>query len=133
MSMTDSIADMLTRIRNAQKAKLINTSCPHSVLKEGILSVMIEEGYICGFHVNELKQNIKNIEIALKYSNSGESAIKILQKVSKPGKRIYSNIKDLPEYFNGMGVFILSTSSGVISDRHARKIGVGGEVICKIF
>ncbi len=130
MSMSDNIADMLTRIRNGQKSKLLNVVLPVSILKCAVLDVLKREGYIEDYSkdINE-----GTIDISLKYSNVGKSAISEIHRVSKPGKRIYTSISDLSGYFNNMGIHILSTSHGVISDREAKKLNVGGEVICKVF
>ena len=130
MSMSDNIADMLTRIRNGQKSKLLNVALPMSNLKCAVLDVLKSEGFIVGYTKDIEK---RAINISLKYSRVGEPAISEVHKVSKPGKRIYSAIEDLPGYFNNMGIHILSTSHGVMSDRQAKKTNVGGEVICKVF
>ena len=130
MSMSDNIADMLTRIRNGQKSKLLNVSLPLSILKCAVLDVLKNEGYIDGY---EKDIEGKMIDVSLKYSRTGQPAITEIHKVSKPGKRIYSSIKDLPGYFNNMGIHILSTSRGVMSDRQAKKENIGGEIICKVF
>ena len=130
MSMSDNIADMLTRIRNGQKSKLLNVALPLSNLKCAVLDVLKSEGFIVGYTKDIEK---RSINISLKYSRVGEPAISEVHKVSKPGKRIYSSIEDLPGYFNNMGIHILSTSHGVMSDRQAKKVNVGGEVICKVF
>ena len=130
MSMSDNIADMLTRIRNGQKSKLLNVALPMSNLKCAVLDVLKSEGFILGYTKDIEK---RAINISLKYSRIGEPAISEVHKVSKPGKRIYSSIEDLPGYFNNMGIHILSTSHGVMSDRQAKKQNVGGEVICKVF
>ena len=130
MSMSDNIADMLTRIRNGQKSKLLNVALPMSNLKCAVLDVLKSEGFIVGYTKDIEK---RSINISLKYSRVGEPAISEVHKVSKPGKRIYSSIEDLPGYFNNMGIHILSTSHGVMSDRQAKKENVGGEVICKVF
>ena len=130
MSMTDNIADMLTRIRNGQKSKLLNVVLPVSNLKCAVLEVLKGEGYIAGYTVNS---EVKEINVELKYSRAGRPAICEIHKVSKPGKRIYSPISSLKGYFNNMGIHILSTSNGVMSDREAKKQNVGGEVICKVF
>jgi small subunit ribosomal protein S8 len=131
MSMSDNIADMLTRIRNAQKSKLLQVSAlPASKLKSAILDVLQKEGYITGYKLDSAS---KLIDIDLKYSRVGEPAICEIHRVSKPGRRIYSSTAELPGYFNNMGIHILSTSCGVMSDREARKLKVGGEVICKVF
>lgn len=133
MSMTDTIADMLTRIRNGQMTKLMFVSVPYSRAKCSILDVLKEEGFILGYKVSDVRAGIKNIEVALKYSRGGMAAIKKITRVSKPGKRAYTSIGDLRGYYNGMGLYILSTSKGILSDRNARRENVGGEVICKVF
>ncbi|XVN41297.1 MAG: 30S ribosomal protein S8 [Rickettsia endosymbiont of Argas persicus] len=132
MSMTDNVADMLTRIRNAYKSKLISVSFPSSKFKSSILEVLQKEGYIKDY-TNIQKNNINHTEVTLKYSTSGEASIREIHKVSKPGKRVYSAIKDLKGYYNNMGVYVLSTPYGVMSDREAHIRNVGGEVICKVF
>lgn len=131
MSMSDNIADMLTRIRNAQKSKLLQvSSLPASKLKSAVLSVLEKEGYISGYKHDSAT---RLIEIDLKYSRVGEPAISQIHRVSKPGRRIYSSIAGLSGYYNNMGIHILSTSHGIMSDREAKKLKVGGEVICKVF
>lgn len=130
MSMTDNIADMLTRIRNGQKSKLLSVGMPASKLKCAVLDVLKGEGYIAGYTLNV---EDKEISVELKYSRIGNPAICEIHKVSKPGKRMYSPISKLKGYFNNMGIHILSTSKGVMSDRDAKKHNVGGEVICKVF
>ncbi|BBJ32003.1 MULTISPECIES: 30S ribosomal protein S8 [spotted fever group] len=132
MSMTDNVADMLTRIRNAYKSKLINVSFPSSKIKTSILDVLQKEGYIKDY-ITTQKNNISYTEVALKYSVNGDASICEIHRVSKPGKRVYSAIKDLKGYYNNMGIYILSTPYGVISDREAHIKNVGGEVICKVF
>ena len=132
MSMTDNVADMLTRIRNAYKSKLINASFPSSKIKTSILEVLQREGYIKNY-TNIQKDNISYTEVTLKYSASGGASICEIHRVSKPGKRVYSAIKDLKGYYNNMGIYILSTPYGVMSDREAHIKNVGGEVICKVF
>jgi len=128
--MSDNIADMLTRIRNGQKSRLLNVGLPMSKLKCAVLDVLKNEGFIAGYTTNTEE---KTIDIALKYSRVGQPAICEIHRVSKPGKRMYSSIGELPGYFNNMGIHILSTSHGVMSDREAKKLNVGGEVICKVF
>lgn len=130
--MTDPLADMLTRIRNGQKSKLISVNCPHSVVKENVLRVLKSEGYISGYKVAS-NGSFKELEIDLKFMNTGKGVISEIKRVSKPGKRVTSSIKDLPLNYNGLGIYILSTSKGIVSDREARNLGVGGEVICKVF
>ena len=133
MSMTDTIADMLTRIRNGQMTRLIFVSVPYSIGKCSILDVLKEEGFILGYKVADVRKGIKEIEVALKYSRGGMPAIKKLTRVSKPGKRAYTAIGDLRGCYNAMGVYILSTPKGILSDRSARRENVGGEIICKVF
>ncbi len=133
MSMTDTIADMLTRIRNGQRTKLMYISVPHPRTKCAILDVLKAEGYIANYKVSDVKSGIKEIEVILKYSANGGSVIQEITRVSKPGKRSYTAISDLQGYYNGMGIYVLSTSKGVLSDREARTQGVGGEIICKVF
>ena len=133
MSMTDPLADMLTRIRNGQKTKLLFVPMPYSRPKCDVLNVLQEEGYISGYSVRDVRAGIKEIEVKLKYSADGQPTIREISRVSKPGKRAYTAIRDLQGYYNGMGIYIISTSQGIISDRAARQKGVGGEVICKVF
>lgn len=128
MSMSDNIADMLTRIRNAQSSRLLRISMPNSKAKCAILKVLKEEGYIFNYTVAQ-----DDLTVELKYLEDGSAVISEIHRVSKPGKRIYSAIKDLKGYYNNMGVYVLSTSKGILSDRDARKLNVGGEVICKVF
>ncbi|MFK7973349.1 MAG: 30S ribosomal protein S8 [Rickettsiaceae bacterium] len=130
MSMSDNIADMLTRIRNGQKSRLLNVAVPMSKLKCTVLDVLKKEGYIVGYSKDEPD---RTINVSLKYSRAGQPVISEIHKVSKPGKRVYSAINQLPGYFNNMGIHIISTSQGVMSDREAKKLNVGGEVICKVF
>lgn len=132
MSMMDPIADMLTRIRNAQMSRLINVTFAYSEMKRAILDVLVDEGYVCSYR----KVNISNkdcLEIVLKYSKHGVPVINEIHKVSKPSKRIYFSIKKLRHYYNNMGIYILSTSKGIMSDRSARHLNVGGEIVCKVF
>ena len=130
MTMSDNIADMLTRIINGQKSRLISVAAPIAKLKCLVLDVLLAEGYINGYTKDAGKQFVN---ISLKYARSGKPAITEIHRVSKPGKRVYSAISDLTGYYNNMGIHILSTSRGVVSDREAKKFNVGGEVICKVF
>jgi len=130
MSMSDTIADMIARIKNGQKSKLLFVKAPFSKMKVSILNVLLEEGYVKAYSVNDTNRDI-NIE--LKYSNNGSPAILEISRVSTPGRRVYSSISSLSEYYNGMGTYIISTPKGIISDKQARKLNVGGEVICKVF
>lgn len=125
--MTDPIADMLTRIRNGQTAHLAYVSVPLSKFKLSVLKILQKEGYIKNFIVEE-----GVIRVDLKY-NAGKPAIKIIDRISKPGRKVYSEIAALRKFMNGLGVIILSTSKGVMSDYEAKSLGVGGEVLCKVF
>ena len=129
MSMTDPVADMLTRIRNGQKVALETVSMPSSKLKESIAKVLEAEGFVGGFNVTELPGNKRELTVELKYFD-GRPVIETLEKVSKPGLRIYKGNSDLPQVMGGLGVAIISTSDGVMSDRSARSKGFGGEVLC---
>src|SRR5256885_11479843 len=128
MSMTDPIADMLTRIRNAQMVGKAAVGRPSSKLKISIAQVLKDEGYIDGFAVHE-KEGKPELEIGLKY-HAGQPVIEKIERVSTPGLRIYKGRDELPRIMNGLGVAIVSTSNGVMTDRKARATGVGGEVIC---
>jgi len=128
MSMTDPIADMLTRIRNAQLVERAVVTMPSSKVKVAIAKVLKDEGYIEGFKVSS--EGIKpQLEIALKYY-AGRPVIEKIERVSKPGLRIYKQKDDIPRVMNGLGIAIVSTSHGVMTDRKARATGVGGEVLC---
>ncbi len=132
MSMTDPIADMLTRIRNAIMARHESVTIPSSKIKKEISRILKEEGYIEDFSIEE--DGPKSfINIKLKYDKNGVPAIRGLEKVSKPGRRIYSDVDNLPKVNGGLGIAIISTSRGVMVDRQSRKENVGGEVICYIW
>ena len=132
MQITDSIADMLTRIRNANSAKHDTVLIPASNIKKSIAQILVDEGYIKSFKVIEDgKQGM--IEIALKYGPNKSQVITGLRRVSKPGLRIYSNCEDMPKVQNGLGIVILSTSKGIMTDKDARKANVGGEVLAYIW
>jgi small subunit ribosomal protein S8 len=128
MSMTDPIADMLTRIRNAQSSEKQSVAMPASKLKSAIAQVLKDEGYIEDFAVREAEGR-PQLEISLKYY-AGKPVIERIERVSRPGLRIYRPKDDLPKVMNGLGVAIVSTSRGVMTDRRARGMGVGGEVLC---
>jgi small subunit ribosomal protein S8 len=128
MSMSDPIADMLTRIRNAQNAEKTSVVMPASNLKVSIAEVLKAEGYIENFAIRD-DDGKKSLDIALKYY-AGRPVIERIERVSRPGLRIYKPAKDIPEVMNGLGVAIVSTSRGVMTDRKARQTGVGGEVLC---
>ena len=128
MSMSDPIADMLTRIRNGQKARKISVSMPFSAVKVAVANVLQDEGYILGYEENGEGAK-KELSVELKYYE-GTPVIEKVQRVSKPGLRIYRGKEDLPKVLGGLGIAIVSTSAGVMSDRQARQQGIGGEVIC---
>jgi len=130
MSMTDPIADMLTRIRNGQKARKVSVSMPASKSKEAIASVLKDEGYIVDYKVDGDAAD-KQLTIELKYFK-GAPVIEKIQRTSRPGLRIYRGKEELPKVLGGLGVAIVSTSAGVMSDRQAREKGIGGEVLCII-
>lgn len=132
MSMTDPLADMLTRIRNGQQAKLAHVEAPASNLAASVLTVLKDEGYIRDFRVETVEGNKKNIVVDLKY-HDGEPVIRSIIRKSKPGSRQYFSAKKLPRVHNGLGISIVSTSSGVMSDYQARVQNVGGEVLCSVF
>jgi small subunit ribosomal protein S8 len=129
MSMTDPIADLLTRIRNAQKAGKVQVRMPSSGVKKSILKVLQDEGYINGFKAEDLGRGKEDLVVELRY-HDGEPVIDELKRVSKPGCRVYRGKDELPTVFGGLGVAIVSTSEGLMSDREARAKGRGGEVIC---
>ncbi len=132
MSMNDPLGDMLTRIRNAQMRRRPKVSTPASKLRASVLDALAEEGFIRGYARIEQKGGLPEFEIELKYFN-GQPAIKEITRVSKPGRRVYSPVKDIKSVANGLGVAILSTPKGVMSDVRAKEENVGGEVICNVF
>ncbi len=132
MSMSDPIADMLARIRNGQHAARRTILCPWSTHKVNILDVLKEEGFIRGYSIIDLDNNKKDIKIELKY-NDGEGVIKEMSRISKPGRRQYFASNDVPSFHNGLGVVIISTPNGVMTDHNARQQKVGGEAICRVF
>ena len=132
MSMSDPLGDMLTRIRNGQRASLPTVVSPASKLRARVLDVLNREGYIRGYSTRDLGNNLSELSIELKY-HDGEAVIREVKRVSKPGRRVYSSIKDLPAIYNGLGISILSTPQGVMSDSEARLANVGGEVLCRVF
>lgn len=132
MAMSDPLGDMLTRIRNAQNRKLTTVSTPASNLRANVLQVLQKEGYIRGYERHEVSPGISELTIELKY-HEGAPVIRSIRRVSRPGRRVYSKIKDLPRPFNGLGIAVLSTPRGVMSDVEAREANVGGEVLCQVF
>ena len=132
MSLSDPLGDMLTRIRNAQVRRKDYVHMPASRFRANVLEVLEREGYIRGFKKIALENNKNNFEIELKYVD-GEPVIKEISRISTPGRRVYSKIADLQRHFDGLGISILSTSKGVLSDSEARSENVGGEILCKVF
>jgi small subunit ribosomal protein S8 len=128
MSMSDPISDMLTRIRNAQMAEKVTVKMPSSKLKVAIAKVLQDEGYVEGFNVSS-NEGKPTLEIGLKYY-AGRPVIEKIQRVSRPGLRVYKGCDDIPMVMNGLGVAIVSTSKGLMTDRRARANGIGGEVLC---
>ena len=132
MTMTDPIADMLTRIRNANVVKHETVDVPASNIKKELARILLEEGFVRGYDVIEDgKQGI--IRIQLKYGQSGERVISGLKRISKPGMRVYAAKHEVPRVLNGLGISIISTSKGILTDKQARKENVGGEVICYVW
>lgn len=130
--MTDPIADMLTRIRNANNAKHKSVEIPSSKIKKDVASILLDEGFISGFNVTEDdKQGI--ITLDLKYGPNDERVISGIKRISKPGLRVYVKAQELPRVLGGLGIAIISTSKGVVTDKVARQEGVGGEVICYVW
>ena len=132
MTMTDPIADMLARLRNANSAYHDSVAMPHSKIKVGIAEILQQEGYIGGWHLEEAKVG-KTLVLELKYGPSRERSIAGLRRVSKPGLRVYAKSTALPKVLGGLGVAILSTSSGLLTDRQATQKGVGGEVLAYVW
>lgn len=132
MSMTDPLGDLLTRIRNGQRARKNAITSPASKLRVNVLDVLQREGYIRGYEVKDVRAGISEVNVELKY-HEGDPVIREIQRVSKPGRRVYSKIKDLTRVYNGLGIAILSTPRGVMSDAEAREQNVGGEVLCQVF
>ncbi len=131
MAMNDLLSDMIARIRNGQKARLAQIICRYSKLSLNVLEVLKMDGYIRDYAVVE-SGNKKDIRVDLKY-HEGEPVIKEIRRESKPGRRLYQAISSLPKFFNGLGIAIVSTSKGVMSDFDARSANVGGEILCSVF
>ena len=132
MALSDPLGDMLTRIRNGQRARMNAVDSPASRLRVNVLEVLKREGYIRGFAQEEVRPGLASLKIELKY-HEGEPVIRSIDRVSKPGRRVYSKIADLPRVYNSLGISILSTPRGVLSDNEARAQNVGGEVLCRVF
>ena len=132
MTMTDPIADMLTRVRNASSVQHDTVDIPASNIKKEIARILLEEGYIKGYDVIEDgKQGL--IRMQLKYGKNGEKVITGIKKISKPGMRVYADRNNVPRVLNGIGISVISTSKGIVTDKQARELGVGGEVICYVW
>lgn len=131
MSMNDPLGDLLTRIRNAQMRNKSKVSSPNSRLRESVLEVLKSEGYIRGYAVVE-REGRSEIEVELKYFE-GEPVIREIERISKPGRRVYTSVRNLPRINNGLGVAIVSTPKGVMADHDARDANVGGEILCTVF
>lgn len=132
MQITDTIADLLTRIRNASSAKHATVDIPASNMKKAITQILVDEGYVSGFQfIEDEKQGI--IRITLKYDENNTPVISGLRRVSKPGLRIYSSCEDMPKVMKGLGVAIISTSKGIVTDKKARELNVGGEVLAFVW
>lgn len=132
MVMTDPIADLLTRIRNANVVKHEVVEIPSSNIKKNIANIMLQEGYLKDIEEYD-DGNISMLRITMKYGSNNERVITGLKKISKPGLRVYCKKEEVPKVLNGLGVAIISTSNGIVTDREARKLGLGGEVICYIW
>ena len=133
MVMTDPIADMLTRIRNANKMRHQTVDIPASKAKKDVLTVLLNEGFIVGYDEVKLENNQSVLKVTLKYTASKERVIKGLKRISKPGLRVYAPVDELPRVLNGLGIAIISTSHGVMTDREARKANIGGEVLAYVW
>ena len=132
MSMSDPLGDMLTRIRNGQNARKSIVSSPASRFRSNVLEVLQREGYLRNYSSVDIRPGLKELKIELKY-HEGQPVISEIKRVSRPGRRVYYGIRDLPRVYNGLGIAILSTPRGVLSDNEARTAKVGGEVLCHVF
>ena len=132
MTMSDPLGDMLARLRNGLHAGKTKIRVPASKHKADVLEVMVRSGYIRGYNVVDLDNNKKEIEIEPKY-DQGEPVIRELKRVSKPGRRVYFGVNDVPRYYNGLGITVVSTPKGVLADHEAREKNVGGEILCQVF
>ena len=132
MSMSDPLGDMLTRIRNGQHARKTVVSSPSSRFRTNVLEVLKREGYIRNYSNVDVRPGIKELQIELKY-HEGEPVISEIKRVSRPGRRVYYGIRDLPRVYNGLGIAILSTNKGLMTDKQAAAAGIGGEVLCTVF
>ena len=132
MSMTDPIADLLTRIRNANAIGSRKVKAPYSELKKSILKILKEQGYIVDYDP-QMDGSRGTLDIQLKFGPDGEKVIQHIQRVSSPGRRVFMSSKDIPDVLNGLGIAVVSTSRGVMSGQEAKKLGIGGEVLCEVW
>ena len=132
MAHTDPLGDMLIRIKNGQNAQKEVVTCPASSLRASVLEVLTREGYIRGYKQQKTQAGLPELSVELKY-DQGEPMIREINRVSKPGRRVYRKVKELPRFYNGLGISIVSTPVGVLSDHEARAKNVGGEVLCQVF
>lgn len=132
MSMTDPVSDMLTRIRNGQHAGKDRIVSPSSKLRNSILDVLKREGYINNYTMKEIRKGVTELSIELKYFE-GKPVIKNIKRISTPGRRVYSQIENMPKVYNGLGIAVISTPKGILSDQEAREKNVGGEILCQVF
>lgn len=132
MALSDPLGDMITRIRNGQLARLATVACPASTLRQSVCQALLDEGYIRGFKIVEVGEGKTNLEIELKYID-GQGVIKQIDRVSKPGRRVYKKVKDMPRFYNGLGVLLVSTPRGILTDSGARSANVGGEILCRVY
>lgn len=132
MYVNDPLGDLLTRIRNGQAARLSAIRSPASKLRTNVLEVLKREGYIRDYNVAKNDNGLDEVSVELKYSE-GQPVIRSITRISKPGRRVYTQVKDVPRFYNGLGISIISTPRGVLSDREAREANVGGEILCRVF
>lgn len=132
MSLSDPLGDMLTRIRNGQMARIGTVVCPWSTLRENVANTLKDEGYIRGVRKVEREDKKIDLEIQLKYVED-RGAIRQIDRVSKPGRRVYKKVRDMGRFYNGLGVYLVSTPRGILTDRGAREANVGGEVLCRVY
>ena len=132
MLINDPLGDLLTRIRNGQTARLTAVSSPSSKHRVNVLEVLKREGFIRDYSVSKKENGASELNVELKYSE-GQPVIREIARISKPGRRVYSKITEVPRFYNGLGISILSTSRGVLSDKEAREANVGGELLCRVF
>lgn len=132
MTMSDPLGDMLTRIRNGQKAQMKKITCPASSMRANVLKVLKDAGFIRDYREQAADTGHKELVIELKY-DGGQPVIRELRRISKPGRRVYSAAKEMPRFYNGLGLTVVSTPQGVMDDQQAREQNVGGEVLCQVF